>query len=124
MRDVTARRDRRADEVTVVQWGSRRELRDRLVALRTPREIRKKRFATLPATIEERAGSTSLVGSSGLEMKVRRTVGDDKTTFTTLLRGLSPLGDALGCTTYDDSGPRPTERRGWPRGGRTKPGLP
>ena len=39
-------------------------------------------------------------------MKVRRTVGDEKTTFTTLLRGLSPLGDALGCTTYDDSGAR------------------
>jgi hypothetical protein len=33
-------------------------------------------------------------------------VGDDKTTFTTPLRGLSPLGDAPGSTTYDDSGAR------------------
>ena len=44
------------------------------------------------------------------------------TTFTTLLRGLSPLGDALERTTYDDSVARPkakggvTERRAKGRG--------
>ena len=56
---------------------------------------------------------TPFVGSSGLEMKVHRTADGDKATFTRLLRGLSPLGDALGCTTYDDSVARLVfERRG------------
>ena len=47
------------------------------------------------------------VGLSAAEMKGLRTFRDDLSTFTRLLRGLSPLGDALGYTTYDDSGPRP-----------------
>jgi hypothetical protein len=54
----------------------------------------------------------SSVGVSMAEMKVLRTFGDDKTAFTTLLRSLGPLEDALGHMTYDDSGSRPTERRG------------
>ena len=49
MRDMAARRDRRADEVTAMQRGSRRELPDRLVARRAPREIGEKWFGALPA---------------------------------------------------------------------------
>ena len=49
MRDMAARRDRRADEVVVMQRGSRRELPNRLVARGAPREVGKKRFFALPA---------------------------------------------------------------------------
>ena len=49
---------------------------------------------------------TSCVGITAAQMKVLRTFGGDKTSFTRLLRCLSPLGDAPGCTTYDDSGAR------------------
>jgi hypothetical protein len=52
----------------------------------------------------------SYVGVRSHEMKVLRTFGDDKSTFTTLLRGLSPLGDAFGRMTYEDSGARRRER--------------
>ena len=56
---------------------------------------------------------TSCVGVTAAQMKVLRTFGGDKTSFTRLLRCLSPLGDAPGCTTYDDSGARLVfERRG------------
>jgi hypothetical protein len=50
------------------------------------------------------------VGVSAAEVKVLRTFGDDKSSFTTLLRELSLLGDAPGSTTYDDSGSRRRER--------------
>jgi hypothetical protein len=62
---------------------------------------------------------THNVGPKASQVKILGTLRDDKSTFTTLLRGLGPLDDAPGRMTYDDSGPRPTERRGWPRGERT-----
>jgi hypothetical protein len=45
-------------------------------------------------------------GLSAAEMKALRTFRDDMSTFTRLLRGLSPLGDAFGRMTYEDSGAR------------------
>jgi hypothetical protein len=55
----------------------------------------------------------SCVGLSAAEMKGLRTFRDDLSTFTRLLRGLGPLGDAFGRMTYEDSGARLVlERRG------------
>ena len=55
---------------------------------------------------------TLCVGLSATEMKVLRTLGGDKSTFTRLLRPLSPLGDAFGRTTYDDFGASPQLKGG------------
>ena len=53
---------------------------------------------------------TPYLGPNASQMKVLGTLRDDKSTFTTLLRELSLLGDAPGSTTYDDSGSRRRER--------------
>ena len=112
MRDVAARRDRRADEVPVMEGGSRCELARRLVTRGTPAEVGDKGLPAVPA--RSRSGHVaSSVGVSATEMKVpRASFGDDKTAFTTLLRFLGPLGDALGHMTYDDFGASPHRREG------------
>jgi hypothetical protein len=88
-----------------MQWASRRELRDWVVAGGAPREIGEKRFVGF-RHVRGAGMVVSCVGLSAAEMKVLRTFRDDMSTFTRLLRGLGPLGDAFSRMTYEDSGAR------------------
>ena len=107
----------------MVHWGACRELLDGFVALRAPRQVGEKRFATLPAG-SRRGHITPDFGVRGLWVKVLRTFGADMTAFTTLLRELSHSGDASGRMTYDDSGARLVfERRGGAERAQERHGL-